>query len=185
MKWWTFGDMKNGLGIYECHGQLERFRNGSSRAFTPQSQPDPFRNRSTAITSRGGRLVPERPDAVEQVWTRAPGCVPEPFRSQSCGVNTALGRVHTCSGREPDSSVPGARVRFASTRAKNRPAANRSRPVKLKPRVHTATGTVPGLAWLHVVNLWVTGWGRHVISINHLIQPWTMTWLDGGSCYCY
>ena len=59
--------MKNGLGIYECHGQLERFRNGSSRAFTPQSQPDPFRNRSTAITSRGGRLVPERPDAVEQV----------------------------------------------------------------------------------------------------------------------
>ena len=90
MKWWTFGDMKNGLGIYECHGQLERFRNGSSRAFTPQSQPDPFRNRSTAITSRGGRLVPERPDAVEQVWTRAPGCVPEPFRSQTCGVNTAL-----------------------------------------------------------------------------------------------
>ena len=90
MKWWTFGDMKNGLGIYECHGQLERFRNGSSRAFTPQSQPDPFRNRSTAITSRGGRLVPERPDPVEQVWTRAPGCVPEPFRSQSCGVNTAL-----------------------------------------------------------------------------------------------
>ncbi len=90
MKWWTFGYMKNGLGIYECHGQLERFRNGSSRAFTPQSQPDPFRNRSTAITSRGGRLVPERPDAVEQVWTRAPGCVPERFRSQSCGVNTAL-----------------------------------------------------------------------------------------------
>ena len=41
-----------------------------------------------------------------------------------------LGRVHTCSGREPDSSVLGARVRFASTRAKNRPAANRSRPVK-------------------------------------------------------
>ena len=31
------------------------------------SQPDPFRNRSTAITSRGGRLVPERTDAVEQV----------------------------------------------------------------------------------------------------------------------
>ena len=90
MKWWTFGDMKNGLDIYECYGQLERFRNGSSRAFTPQSQPDPFRNRSTAITSRGGRLVLERPDAVEQVWTRAPGCVPEPFRSQSCGVNTAL-----------------------------------------------------------------------------------------------
>ena len=57
-----------------------------------------------------------------------------------------LGRVHTCSGREPDSSVLGARVRFASTRAKNRPAANRSRPVKLKLRVHTATGTVPGLA---------------------------------------
>ena len=27
-----------------------------------------------------------------------------------------LGRVHTCSGREPDSSDPGARVRFASTR---------------------------------------------------------------------
>ena len=90
MKWRTFGDMKNGLGIYECHGQLERSRNGSSRAFTPQSQPDPFRNRSTAITSQGGRLVPERPDAVEQVWTRAPGCVPEPFRSQSCGVNTAI-----------------------------------------------------------------------------------------------
>ena len=55
-----------------------------------------------------------------------------------------LGRVHTCSGHEPDSSVPGARVRFASTRAKNRPAANRSRPVKLKPRVYTATGTVRG-----------------------------------------
>ena len=34
--------MKNGLGIYECHGQLERFQNGSSRAFTPQSQPEPF-----------------------------------------------------------------------------------------------------------------------------------------------
>ena len=52
--------------------------NGSSRAFTPQGQPVPFRNRSTAITSRGGRLVPERLDAVEQVWTRAPGCVPVP-----------------------------------------------------------------------------------------------------------
>ncbi len=57
-----------------------------------------------------------------------------------------LGRVHTCSGREPDSSVLGARVPFASTRAKNRPAAIPSRPVKLKLRVHTATGTVPGLA---------------------------------------
>ena len=96
MKWWTFGDMKNGMGIYECHGQLERFRNGSSRAFTPQSQPDQFRSRSTAITSRGGRLVPERPDAVEQVWTRAPGCVPEPFRSQSCGMNT-VNREHGLS----------------------------------------------------------------------------------------
>ena len=40
-----------------------------------------------------------------------------------------LGHIHTCSGREPDSSVPGARVPFASTRGKNRPAANRSRPV--------------------------------------------------------
>ena len=63
-------------------------RNASGCAFTPQSQPDSFRNRSTAITSRGGRLVPERPDPVEQVWTRAPGCVPESFRSQP-GVNTA------------------------------------------------------------------------------------------------
>ena len=44
--------MKNGLGIYECHGQLERFRNGSSRAFTPQSQLDQFQNRSTAIIAR-------------------------------------------------------------------------------------------------------------------------------------
>ena len=52
-----------------------------------------------------------------------------------------LGRVHTCSGREPDSSVPCARVRFASTRYKNRPAEIGSRPVKLKRRVHTATGT--------------------------------------------
>ena len=85
---------------------------------------------------------------------------------------TWLGRVHTCSGREPDSSVPGARVRFASTRAKNRPAAIRSRPVKLKPRVHTATGTVPGLAWLHVVNLGVTGWGRHVITISFSHGRW-------------
>ena len=57
-----------------------------------------------------------------------------------------IGRVHTCSGCEPDSSVLGARVRFESTRAKNRPAANRSRAVKLELRVHTATGTVPGLA---------------------------------------
>ena len=55
--------------------------------------PEPFRNRSTAITSRGGRLVPERVDAVEQVWTRATGTVPEPFWFQTCGVNTALGCV--------------------------------------------------------------------------------------------
>ena len=65
---------------------------------------------------------------------------------EEVGLVLLLGRVHTCSGREPDSSVLGARVRFASTRAKNRPAANRSRPVKLILRVHTATGTVPGLA---------------------------------------
>ena len=50
------------------------------------------RNRSTAITSRGGRLVPERVDAVEQVWTRATGTVLEPFWFQTCGVNTALDR---------------------------------------------------------------------------------------------
>ena len=31
-------------------------------------------------------------------------------------VKAGYGRVHTCSGRELDSSVPGARVRFASTR---------------------------------------------------------------------
>ena len=34
-------------------------------------------------------------------------------------MTRVLGHVHTCSGREPDSSVPGARVRFASTRGKN------------------------------------------------------------------
>ena len=56
-----------------------------------------------------------------------------------CRLN--IGRVHTCSGLEPDSSVPGARVRFASTRGKNRLAANRSRPVQLKLCVHTATRT--------------------------------------------
>ena len=59
---------------------------------------------------------------------------------QECSLNAVLSRVDTCSGREPDSSVPGARARFASTRGKNRQAANRARPVKLKPRVHTATG---------------------------------------------
>ena len=47
------------------------------------------RNGSTAIISRGGRFVPERVDAVEQVWTRATGTVPEPFWFQTCGVNTA------------------------------------------------------------------------------------------------
>ena len=54
-------------------------------------------------------------------------------RAMDCVGGGAEGRVHTCSGREPDSRVPGARVRFASTWAKNRPAVNRSRPVKLKP----------------------------------------------------
>ena len=73
--------------------------------------------------------------------------------STSAETKSVLGRVHTCSGREPDSSVPGARVQFASARGKNRTAAIRSRPVKLKPRVHTATGTRPVLAELHVVNL--------------------------------
>ena len=101
------------------HGLANRNRIASGCAFTRQSQPDPFRNRSTAITSRGGRLVPERLDAVEQVWTRAPGWVAEPFRSHSCGVNTALGRVHTGSGSVPDSSEPYAsgrlRVGFAFT----------------------------------------------------------------------
>ena len=73
------------------HGLASRDRNASGCAFTPHSRPDPFRIRSTAITSRGGRLVPERLNAVEQVWTRAPSCILEPFRSQSCGVNTAYG----------------------------------------------------------------------------------------------
>ena len=57
---------------------LDSFRNWSSWPFTPQSQPERFRNRSTAITSRGGRLVPERVDAVEHMWTRATGAVLEP-----------------------------------------------------------------------------------------------------------
>ena len=89
MKWWTFGDMKNGLGIYT---NVTGNWNGSGTGPVARSHHRANRTRSTAITSRGGRLVPERPDAVEQVWTRAPGCVPEPFRSQSCGVNTALVR---------------------------------------------------------------------------------------------
>ena len=57
------------------------------------------------------------------------------------GREDDLGPVHTCSGREPDSSVPGARVRFVFTRDKNRPAAIGSHPVKLKRHVHIATGT--------------------------------------------
>ena len=61
-------------------------------------------------------------------------------------VTKDVGRVHTCSGREPDSRVPCARVRFVSTRDKNWPAAIGSRPVKLKRRVHMATGTRPVLA---------------------------------------
>ena len=63
------------------HGLASRDRNASCCAFAPQSQPDPFRNRSTAITSRCGRLVSERPDPVGQVLTRAPGafrCIPAP-----------------------------------------------------------------------------------------------------------
>ena len=94
---WTFGDKKNGLLIYECHGQLERFRNGSGCAFTPQSQPDPLRNRSTAITSRGGRLVPERLDAVEQVWTRATGTVPVPNLWCEHGLTSCQVKAHYCS----------------------------------------------------------------------------------------
>ena len=70
-----FNGLTNFFGKMYClcfimtHGLESRDRNGSGCAFTPQSQPDPtpFRNGSTAITSRGGRLVPERPDAVEQV----------------------------------------------------------------------------------------------------------------------
>ena len=64
--------------VIMTHGLASHDRNASGCAFTQQSQPDPFRNRSTAITSRGGRLVPERPGAVERVWTRAPGYVPFP-----------------------------------------------------------------------------------------------------------
>ena len=70
--------MKNGLGIYECHGQLERFRNGSSRAFTPQSQPDPFRNRSTAITSRGGGTTGRSGTGVNTGARLRSGTVPVP-----------------------------------------------------------------------------------------------------------
>ena len=83
---------------------LDSFRNGSSWPFTPQSQPERFRNRSTAITSRGGRLVPERVDAVEQVWTRATGTVPEPFWFQTCGVNTALVRDLNVEGESEERS---------------------------------------------------------------------------------
>ena len=41
--------------------------NGSGTGPVARSHHRANRNRSTAITSRGGRLVPERPDAVEQV----------------------------------------------------------------------------------------------------------------------
>ena len=40
------------------HGLASRDRNASGCAFTPQSQPDMFRNRSTAIISRAGTTGP-------------------------------------------------------------------------------------------------------------------------------
>ena len=63
------------------HGLASRDRNASGCVFTPQSRPDPFRNLSTAITSRGGRLVLERLVSGTGVKTGArlrSGTVPVP-----------------------------------------------------------------------------------------------------------
>ena len=81
MKWLTFGDMNNELGIYECQGQLEQFRNGfMSRVHTTGptgSVPEPLRAHREVV----GSFRNDWTQLNRCMWTWAAGCVPVAFRS--------------------------------------------------------------------------------------------------------
>ena len=75
--------MKNRLGIYECHGQLERFRNGSGTGPVARSHHRANRTRSGTVPLRSHREVVGSFRNDRTQWNRCEHGRPVAFRNGS------------------------------------------------------------------------------------------------------